>query len=570
MSISLRPKHLARYKDLVALCIKYGRKDWVKEAGLDSILDEDHEDHEDHPSEEGRGDERAEGDEASSDAEDFARDLERMGPTFVKLGQVLSTRADLLPQSYVEALERLQDEVEPFSFEEVQEIVSRELGVRISKAFDAFEERPLAAASLGQVHTAVLRDGRKVAVKVQRPGIREQVAEDLEVLESLAELFDEHTAAGRRWRFSSIMEGFRATLIGELNYEREAQNLLTLARNLGEFEHLQVPRPVLDYTSSRVLTMERLDGTKLDDVSPVVLSEVDGDRLADELFKAYLQQILVDGFFHADPHPGNVLLSHDHRIQLIDLGMVGRIGQELRDELLKLLLALSEGKGEEAAQITIDVSEVIEEADPEGFTSAVTERVLRYQHDRLEDLEVGRLVLEMAREAANHGVYVPRVFNLIGKTLLSIDHVGRKLAPRFDPNAAIQRHAAELFSDRMKSTVSLSEMFRSALEATEFVQALPGRLNQIVGNLAENKVQVQVDAFDERRLMVGLQKVANRISAGVILAALIVGAALMMRIDTKFQLFGYPGLAILLFFAAAAGGFRLLWSIYQDDRPARD
>ncbi|REJ83338.1 MAG: AarF/ABC1/UbiB kinase family protein [Acidobacteria bacterium] len=549
--LTLVPRHMSRYREIARLCIKFGRRDWVRDAGLDEVL----------------GDEGSE--QESADAEELADELEKLGPTFVKLGQVLSTRGDLLPPAYVAALERLQDEVEPFPFEEVQSILADELGVRVSKAFDSFDARPLAAASLGQVHTAVLRDGRPVAVKVQRPGVRKKVLDDLDVLDSLAELLDRHTSAGRRWRFGAILEGFRKSLLAELNYEREAQNLITLADNLGRFEHLAVPRPIGDYTSQRVLTMERIDGVKLDDVSPVVLAELDGEGLADELFEAYLSQILIDGFFHADPHPGNVLLSRHqdvHRIHLIDLGMVGRVGTQLRDQLLKLLLALAEGQGEEAARITIEASEIAEGADLDGFVGEVTERVLRYRSDRLEDLQVGQIVLEMAGEAAKHGVWVPQVFNLIGKTLLSIDHVGRRLAPRFDPNAAIRRHATRLISERMSSSLSLGEMYRSLLEASEFAQGLPARLNRLLTNLSENRLRVEVDAIDERRLMVGMEKVANRITAGLVLAALIVGAALLMRVETSFQILGYPGFAIVLFLVAAAGGFRLLWAIHRDDR----
>jgi len=220
-----------------------------------------------------------------------------MGPTYIKFGQLLASRPDLLPEPYLKALARLQDKVKPFPFEQVEEIVASELGVRISKAFSYFEEKHLAAASLGQVHRAALRDGRPVVVKVQRPDIRKQIAEDFEVLEEIAGFFDEHTDIGKRYRFGKILAEFNTSILQELDYQREASNLTTLANNLKEFPHILVPLPVLDYSSRSVLTMDYVSGTKITALSPVVKLDINGDVLAEELFKAYLKQVLIDGFF---------------------------------------------------------------------------------------------------------------------------------------------------------------------------------------------------------------------------------------------------------------------------------
>jgi predicted unusual protein kinase regulating ubiquinone biosynthesis (AarF/ABC1/UbiB family) len=262
--------------------------------------------------------------------EQFVDDLEAMGPTYVKLGQVLAGRPDLMPAAYRAALARLQDKVKPFPYEQVEEIIVAELGVRISKAFSRFDREPVAAASLGQVHLAALRDGRPVVVKVQRPDVRPQIAEDFEVLEQLAKTMDAHTKLGRRHRLSAIVEEFRLTLLNELNYEREAQNLIAVGNNLAEFERIQVPRPILDYTTRNVLTMEYVTGRKITSLSPLARLEVNGAELCEELFRAYLKQVLVDGIFHADPHPGNVFLTAESRIALLDLGMVGHTAPKKR------------------------------------------------------------------------------------------------------------------------------------------------------------------------------------------------------------------------------------------------
>ena len=271
----------------------------------------------------------------------LADDLEAMGPTYVKLGQVLSSRSDLLPEPYLKALARLQDKVKPFPFAEVEQIITAELGVRISKAFASFDPQPIAAASLGQVHSATLRDGRRVVVKVQRPNIRKQIADDFEVLDQIAEFVDAHTELGRRYRFLKILDEFRSSIRQELNYDREAQNLIVLAANLKEFELIQVPQPVPDYSSRCVLTMDYVQGRKITSVGPLRRLEMNGAPLAEELFRAYLKQVLVDGMFHADPHPGNVFLTDDGHIALLDLGMVGYTTPGMQENLLKLLLPTS-------------------------------------------------------------------------------------------------------------------------------------------------------------------------------------------------------------------------------------
>jgi ubiquinone biosynthesis protein len=549
MAVSLKPTHLKRYKDIAVLLVKYGRADLARSIGMEDAVPRTARDR-----------------EAPPEAQELARDLEKLGPTFIKLGQLLSTRADLLPTRYLEALSRLQDQVEPFPFADVERIVSEDLGMRISKAFAAFDAAPLAAASLGQVHRAVMRDGRIVAVKVQRPGVREQIVEDLDAFTEIAQLLDRHLEAGRLYQFEKMVEEFRKTILRELDYKREAQNLMTLRENLDEFELIVVPSPVLDYTTGRVLTMDFVFGEKITRLSPLTRLEIDGSRLAEELHRAYLKQILVDGFFHADPHPGNVFLTDDGRLALIDLGMVGWISSGLQESLLKLLLAISEGKGEEAAERASEIGEKLETFDETEFRRRVVELVGEYHNARLEQIQVGRVVIEVSRSSAAAGMRLPSELTILGKTLLNLDEIGRTLDPEFDPNASVRQYAARLMQRRMLKSASPANLYASLLEAKDFVQKLPGRVNKVLDILANNQLRLDVDAVDERLLIAGLHKIANRISLGLILAALIVGAALLMQVPTRFRILGYPGLAILLFLAAAIGGVWLVISILVRDR----
>ena len=553
MGLSLHPARLKRYKDVARLLFKYGRGDLVARAGLDDAL---------------AGEELPSGRGAPAPKE-LAADLERLGPAFIKLGQLLSTRADLLPPAYLEALSRLQDSVEPFSFADVERVIQEDFGLRISKGFAEFDAEPLAAASLGQVHRATLRDGRDVAVKIQRPNIRAGLTQDLAAMEDIAGFLDRHTSAGRQFEFLEMVREFRRTLAQELDYRREAQNLIRLADNLSSFTRIVIPRPVSDYSSARVLTMSFIRGRKITDITPLVRQDIDGMTLAKELFRAYLHQIIIDGFFHADPHPGNVFMTDDGRIALVDLGMVSRLSPARQDQLLKLLLAISEGNGDRAATLALQVGQAHDDLDEPGLRRHVQELVSGYQDLSLERLQIGRVVLEISGAAGQHGIRLPSELTMLGKTLLNLDQVGRTLAPDFDVNAALRSEGPELMQQRMRQSLSSGNVFAAALETKEFVEQLPGRVNRLLDAVAHNEVKLKIEVIDEGAVIQGLQKVANRITLGLLLASLIIGAAMLMRVDTPFRLWGYPGFAMVFFLIAAGGGIWLALNILSSDRPPR-
>jgi predicted unusual protein kinase regulating ubiquinone biosynthesis (AarF/ABC1/UbiB family) len=554
MGISLRPEHLSRYRDLAVLIAKYGRPGLVKQVGLDEAIEET-----DAPTDESARDAKALG-------EGLARDLEKMGPTYIKLGQLLSTRYDLLPEAYCDALARLQDDVEPFPFAEVEPIVTAEVGLRMSKAFAEFEATPIAAASLGQVHRAKLRDGREVAVKVQRPGIRKTIADDLDALEQVADWIDEHTEFGRRHKLRAMLDEFRKSLVRELDYRREAQNLMTLGKNLEDFELIVVPNPIDDYTTSRILTMEYIRGVKITKLSDVAKLELPGKQLAMELFRAYLQQILIDGFFHADPHPGNVFVTDDGRVALLDLGQVGYIAPQLQAHLTQLVFAVSEGRSDDVMTFVLRVSEKTPAYDEPGFARAVADLVATQKDRTLEQVEVGKIVLALLEVSGRFGLIVAPELAMLGKALLNLDQVGYMLDPSFNPNEAIRESAAEIMQRRMAKSLSPGHVFQNMLEMKDFLERMPGRVNRILDAIANNDLEIRVQAIDENKLLSGFQKIANRITMGLLMAALIVGAAMLMQVSTSFRLFGYPGIAIIFFSIAAVGALALMLQILRDDR----
>jgi len=314
-----------------------------------------------------------------------------------------------------------------------------------------------------------------------------------------------------------------------------------------------------------VLTMDYVSGTKITAVSRLEWTEVKGEELADDLLRAYLQQILIDGVFHADPHPGNVLLTPDHRIALIDLGMIGRISGTTQEQLFKLILAIGEGRGEDAANVLCVLGERREDFNEADMRRAIIDLVGRYQRATITEMNVGRVMLEMSRGGAEHGLKIPPELTLLGKTLLHLDEVGRVLDAQFDVNAALRRHASSVMRRRMLKSATPANIFSAALDIREFAERLPGRVNKIVDALAANDLRFKVEVIDQGSIIDGLQKVANRIALGLVLAALIVGAAMLMRVPTTLTIFGYPWIAMALFLAAATGGFWMAWTIIAGD-----
>ncbi|TVR90199.1 MAG: AarF/ABC1/UbiB kinase family protein [Saprospirales bacterium] len=496
---------------------------------------------------------------------ELADDLRKMGPTYVKLGQLLSTRPDLLPDHYLEALAELQDDVDSIDFDLVREIFEEDTGIRISKAFENFEEDPMASASIGQVHRAVLKNGKKVAVKIRRPGVKKSFLEDLDTLEEITELAVKHIGAARRYALDEVLEEFRFMLLNELDYTREANNLIALGENLRSYDKLIVPQPITDFSSTRVLTMDFIDGTKVTALGSLKRLESDLTPLTEQLVKAYLQQIVFDGFAHADPHPGNIHLTNDEKLALIDLGMVARFSSSLQESFLKLMISISQYDGEEVADVMLEMSEKSEDANLPEFRKKITRLVLDNQNKKVRDMETGRLIIQMNRIAAESGIKIAVELNILGKILLNMDKIVASLSPNFDFQKTIYNNVEKMMMQKAKEELKPRNFFSKAIESKRLLEALPSRINKITSDLAKGEFTLNVNTIDEKRLTADFQKVANRITLGLIIAAMIIGAALLMNVPTTFKIFGYPGLPLLFFVLAALAGLYLVINIMRKD-----
>ena len=502
--------------------------------------------------------------------EEFVKDLEALGPTFVKIGQGLSTRPDFVPQPYIDALERMQDDVAPIPFEQIREVIESELGVRLTKMFATFDETPLAAASLAQVHSATLRDGRVVAVKVQRPHIAAGIRDDLDLLASLAGKADRFSDVGRRVGFTDWVSEFRKSLIAELDYRAEADNLETFATNLADYPNLFVPKYLPDFSTARVLTMEMVNGQKVTKLSELRRLENPLTEVASELMRAYLDQIFVYGLIQADPHPGNFLLTRDNRLALLDLGMVAHIPPRMRDRLLKLMLATVDGRGEDAAESAIALGTRLEDFDERGFIRDTSQMVAQYASaSSPQTTSDGRLLLHITTRAISAGLKPPPEMSLLGKTLLSLESVSNALDPDLDPRQIIKSHLESVLRSRMMKALSPANLATEFMEVQDLIRESPKRVSEFLQTLAANKLRVHVTGLEESRLMENLQKIANRISTGIIVAALIIGGAMMTRVSSSMTIWGYPAVAFVLFLIGAGLGITLVVQAMLADRTAK-
>jgi predicted unusual protein kinase regulating ubiquinone biosynthesis (AarF/ABC1/UbiB family) len=589
----LAPRFVPRLVATVELFTRYGLRDFARQQGLIELSPKDL-----------AASEQTNGDGTVERAIAFRKRLVELGPAFVKLGQVLSTRPDLIPEPYIEQLQRLQDDVGPVLFADIEQIVQEQLGGRISKLFATFDHEPLATASLGQAHTASLRDGRSVVVKVQRPDIRASLADDIEYFRELAKFMTAHLRAGARVDMVGVVQQLERALADELDYRIEAKNMAVFRRSLAEFPRLLVPKVVEAYTAERVLTTERVRGVKVNAIPPVSRLEHDLSPLADELGKAYLKQIAIDGLFHADPHPGNVFLvlrgednprtpsdivanerreevrntvtplsrieavaqqeaapaapMDEPRLALIDFGMTARLSPPMRDRIVRLLFDLAEDRGDDAGETMIEIGEPIADFDRTGFIREIAQLIAQNHERVVGDMQAGRVLYDAIAIAFQRGLKLPAELTLLAKTLFSLDTITRALDPAYNPTEAIRSYTAEIINDRARRDLSPARLARAVAQTSELVNALPHRLDLITQHMAANDFALKIDAPQMSTLLKGMQKIANRIFTGLVLTGLLVASGLLIN--------QRPRLGTTGFVLAAGIALYMVVSILVSDR----
>jgi ubiquinone biosynthesis protein len=589
----LAPRYLPRLAATVGLFTRHGLRDFARQQGLIELSPE-----------EAAEAQPTNGDGEAQRATAFRKRLVELGPAYVKLGQVLSTRPDLIPEPYIAELQHLQDDVGRVPFADIEQIIQEQLGGRISKLFETFDHEPLATASLGQAHSATLRDGRAVVVKVQRPDIRASLADDIEFFRELAKFLSAHFRAGARVDMVGVVQQLERALADELDYRLEARNMALFRRSLAEFPRLLVPKVVEAYTSERVLTSERVRGLKVSEIPPLLRLDADLSLLADELGKAYLKQIAIDGHFHADPHPGNVFLvlpgennprtpsdivaterrseeratvtpiakleqvaqreaapaapMEEPRLALIDFGMTARLSAPMRDRIVRLLFDLAENRGDDAGETLIEIGEPVAEFDRTGFIREIGQLIAQNHERAVGDMQAGRVLYDAIAIAFQRGLKLPAELTLLAKTLFSLDNITRSLDSAYNPTEAIRSYTAQIINDRARRDLSPARLARAVAQTTELVNALPHRLDLITGHMAANDFALRIDAPQMSTLLKGMQKIANRIFTGLVLTGLLVASGLLIN--------QRPRLGTTGFVLAAGIALYMVVSILVSDR----
>lgn len=497
-------------------------------------------------------------DNASDEAKKLVLEMQKLGPTVIKFGQLLSSRKDLLPPGFGTEFQKLQDKVEPVPFSDMEVVLVSEFGVPIKKLFKSIEKTPIATASLGQVHKAVLMDGQNVAIKIQKPGVARQTQKDIESLEKLGAFLEKHSESFRRYDIMSALKEFKKNILTELDYEEEANNLIQIRSNLKEFHRLALPKVHESYTTNKVLTMDYLPGENLSDLSGIAKTEVDGPLLLNELFKAYLKQIFVDGIFHSDPHLGNMFLLRSEgyeQLGIVDLGMVTRIDPKTREKLLQFIINYSEGNAKEASELAASMSCPIEDVpgNIENFTAEVANLIKDSQGRAISKIKTGNVLFKVVQLGAKNGLAFPQEMTSIGRTLIYLDEVAHILDPNFNPQDAVKANAMEYMQKSQRQNTSLAHLFYEAVELKNLAEDLPRKANSILERILKGNLEVKVNAFDQEKMMQGFQKIANRVASGLILAAMIVAASRLMNLESSFTILGHPGPAMILLILASAG-----------------
>ncbi len=493
--------------------------------------------------------------------------FEELGVTFVKLGQILSTRADLLPPNYQAELAKLQDAAAPEPGEVMCAVVEAELGRPIAALFASFDREPLAAASIGQAHAATLFDGTEVVVKVRRPGAVEQVAEDLEILENLAATASRHWEVADRYDLVGLVQEFAQTLRAELDYIHEGRNAERFAADLADDPAVHIPRVFWEFTTSRVLTLERIRGLKIDDVDALTAAGIDCKRLAAHAAEIEVRMVFENGFFHADPHPGNFFVEPDGRLGLIDFGMAGTVDTRTREHLADMLLAVTRQDAEALVDVVLNLGIAQRKVDRQRLSRDMGHLLAAYTGRPLGDIVLGRLLRDALEVVRRHHLQLPANLALLVKTVIMSEGLGARLDPDFRLTVVLAPYAERLMLRQYSPLRLARQLGRAGIDAARLGVDLPQQARRILAEIERGNFQMGVRPEGFEPLVRRLERLANRIVLGILTAAFVIGLAVLLSV---YQLPGREqGAAVLFaigFAAASALGAYLAWSILRSGR----
>jgi len=552
--MALRPRHLRRYRQIAEVLTKHGFGAIVHQLGLGHYLDLPDRILHRQPSEK----------EEITPARRVALALEELGPTFVKLGQILSTRSDLLPPAYITELSRLQDDVAPASWETVKSTIQKELGRPITGVFAEFDEIPIAAASLAQVHAAILLNGDEVVVKVQRPDIQPVIETDLDIFNDMAQLAQDRLALAKRYQVADLADEFSGALRTELDFRREGRNADRFRTNFADEPHIYVPEIYWEHTTHHVMVMERIGGIKINDIRALDAAGYDRHQLALHIARFIIQEVLEDGFFHADPHPGNLLVMPGEVIGVLDFGTVGHISATDRTNLVRLFIHVFRLDAEGAVDQLIRMEIASHDVDETALRRDLRRLLMHYQGVPLEEISVNEILEGLEPIIYNHNLHIPTDLWLLIKTIVIMEGVGRRLDPEFDIFDVARPYIRRLmFKIWVPGDLGLSAL-RTVTTLTDLVFDLPRQTTRILGQVERGDLGLQIYIPQLDSIIKQAQTIANRIIVGVLLAALVLGLSMLIpNLDLTWPWSVFTWIIVATFVTTLFLALWLIWSILR-------
>lgn len=548
--------YVNRYRKVVAVLIKYGFEDFISSLHLRRYF----------PFRKMRFSQKKRGKKAVLDMSRWERTrlvLEELGTTFIKFGQIMSNRPDMLPPSLIRELEKLQDKVPPFPGEKVKKVIEEDLGTSITSLFSEFDGEPFASASIAQVHRGKLNDGSEVAVKVQRPGIREIVEIDIAIMTDFAVLINKYVPSLSIFDPVGIVKTFEKVIYREMNFSIEASYIERFNANFKDNENIYVPGILREYTSPKVLTLELVNGIKISDTETLTEKGFDLKLLASRGFDLFLMQVFDHGFFHADPHPGNILALPGNRLCFIDFGMMGLISQQDKQLLGNMIIGMQIRDTRKIVRSLniLSGSKTIE--NTRDLENELSDFLNEYYYQRLEDIEIKHLINRLRNIIVSYNIHVPSDFFLLMKALVIIEGVGRSLDPEFNAFLRIEPYVKKLQMKRMNPWNMLKDLYYSSLDLSYVFKDLPYDIRDVIDRIKGGEVNVDIEHKGIEPLLHTYDKISNRISFAIVLASLIVGSSLIVLSGIPPYWNEIPVIGIIGFLIAGVMGLWLLFSIIR-------
>jgi len=493
--------------------------------------------------------------------------LEELGATFVKLGQLLSTRADLLPPEYLAELSKLQDSVPPVPSHQIEHLLVKELGKPIHEAFASFDAKPLAAASIGQTHLATRKDHVRVVVKVQRPGVAEQVENDLEILRNLVAAANEHWEAGKQYDLVGLEQEFEQTIREELDYSHEARNAERFAANFEGDESVHIPRVFSDTSTSRVLTLERVSGIKVNDQAKLHRAHIDRTTLAQRGAQIVMKMIFEDGFFHADLHPGNLFVEHGGRVALIDFGMTGTLDERTRDCLADLIIAIGNRDFDQLTEVFLDLGRSTKPVDRNALQLDLEHLIKPCYGKELKEIKLAPLLNGVFSALRKHCLHLPADLTLLLRSVIMAEGMGASLNPAFDLMTVIEPYAERMTERQYSPLRWLGKLGPAGMEMARLSVALPQQMRRVLGDIKRGDFAIGVRAESLEPFALRLENLSNRLVMSILAGAFIVGSAVLLTFYHPQGWERWVGQLLRIgFLTATALSLYLAWRIARSHR----